>query len=178
MANETESQSASADSATQNGMPKLQKLLIVVTGLGFLINASVSLSHTYGPDADHNRVVHDAMEEFKKGMPESVAKKANGGFGSKSDVTDLFNEKKPAADTTTKDLRPSESQSQIAKLSCKKYGGPSDEDAKEMIYWSDIPSDSKYVSPFRLKRRRRQYMTFEPDGGMFFLVWQCATSWD
>jgi hypothetical protein len=29
----------------------------------------------------------------------------------------------------------------LAGLSCNAYGGPSDEHAKEMVYWQDIPSD-------------------------------------
>jgi len=49
-------------------------------------------------------------------------------------------------------------------LSCAAHGGPSDEIASEMIYWSDIPSDSDYVSPFK-KKGETKYMTFEPDGG-------------
>ena len=52
-------------------------------------------------------------------------------------------------------------------LTCEKYGGPSDEFAAEMVYWSDIPSDSSYVSPFKNTpgEERVQYMTFEPDLG-------------
>ncbi len=54
----------------------------------------------------------------------------------------------------------------IGGLSCKAFGGPDDEFAqKEMVYWSDIPSDAKYVSPFKKKNGPTQYMTFEPDGG-------------
>lgn len=49
-------------------------------------------------------------------------------------------------------------------LLCEKYGGPSPEVAQEMVYWSDIPSDAEYVSPF-LSTTETQYMTFEPDGG-------------
>ena len=49
-------------------------------------------------------------------------------------------------------------------LSCAKHGGPSDEIAAEMVYWSDIPSDSQFVSPFK-KEGETKYMTFEPDGG-------------
>ena len=29
----------------------------------------------------------------------------------------------------------------LAGLSCEAYGGPSDKEAKEMVYWEDIPSD-------------------------------------
>jgi len=52
-------------------------------------------------------------------------------------------------------------------LACKaEFGGPDDEYAQEMVYWQDIESDSKYVSPFHAKRdERRRYVTFEPDGG-------------
>jgi len=53
----------------------------------------------------------------------------------------------------------------LAGLSCEKYGGPSDEAAAEMVYWSDIPTDSSYVSPFKKKTTAVQYMTFEPDEG-------------
>ena len=53
-------------------------------------------------------------------------------------------------------------------LSCAKHGGPSDEGAAEMVYWSDIPSDSQFVSPFK-KEGETKYMTFEPDGGEFIV---------
>ncbi|CAB9525784.1 GDP-fucose protein O-fucosyltransferase [Seminavis robusta] len=57
-------------------------------------------------------------------------------------------------------------QSKIASLNCDSYGGPSNDFANEMVYWDDIHSDAQYVSPFRKKLgSRRQYMTFEPDGG-------------
>lgn len=56
--------------------------------------------------------------------------------------------------------------SKLAGLQCDKWGGPSTESAAEMVYWSDIPSDQKYVSPFRAKNgEHKKYMTFEPDGG-------------
>jgi hypothetical protein len=59
----------------------------------------------------------------------------------------------------------------LAGLNCEAYGGPSEDIAKEMVYWSDIPSDSKFVSPFYQgnsgydDKAHVQYMTFEPDGG-------------
>ena len=56
--------------------------------------------------------------------------------------------------------------STLAGLNCETFGGPSREQAQEMVYWSDIPSDSRYVSPFHEKRgQHRRYLTFEPDGG-------------
>lgn len=48
----------------------------------------------------------------------------------------------------------------VAGLSCKNYGGPSDEDAAEMVFWNDIPQDAVFVSPY--KRNEAQYLTFEP----------------
>jgi len=50
----------------------------------------------------------------------------------------------------------------LAGLKCEKYGGPSDEIASDMVYWSDIPEDSKVTSPFRDENK---YLTFEPDPG-------------
>jgi hypothetical protein len=48
----------------------------------------------------------------------------------------------------------------VAGLSCTNYGGPSDEDAAEMVFWNDIPEDAVFISPF--KRKESQYLTFEP----------------
>jgi hypothetical protein len=54
----------------------------------------------------------------------------------------------------------------LAGLKCDKYGGPSEEAAQEMVYWEDIPSDDKYLSPFHNRGSQpAQYMTFEPDQG-------------
>ena len=122
----------------QNGgatkkMSKLQLLLVTILGGVFIVNALVSMSHSYGPDAEvgHNLAVHEAIADFKKGM---------------SQKTKSVSEP-----------------SKIASLSCEAYGGPPDEFAEEMVYWSDIPSDAKYISPLKKKRgERRQYMTFEP----------------
>jgi len=52
----------------------------------------------------------------------------------------------------------------LAGLNCDDHGGPSEDIAKEMVFWEDIPSDEKYVSPFK-KKGQTQYLTFEPDGG-------------
>jgi len=52
----------------------------------------------------------------------------------------------------------------LAGLSCSDHGGPSNDLAKEMIYWSDIPSDDKFISPIGARSSKRKYLTFEPDG--------------
>lgn len=56
-----------------------------------------------------------------------------------------------------------ERESVLSGLNCDAFGGPPREKAQEMVYWSDIPSDSQYVSPFHEKRgQHRRYLTFEP----------------
>jgi hypothetical protein len=50
----------------------------------------------------------------------------------------------------------------VAGLSCEKYGGPLDEIAAEMVYWSDIPSDAAFVSPLQKAGPKVKYLTFEP----------------
>lgn len=51
----------------------------------------------------------------------------------------------------------------LAGLKCQeKYGGPDDEYAeKEMVFWSDIPSDESYKSPF-MHSDEEKFLTFEP----------------
>lgn len=51
---------------------------------------------------------------------------------------------------------------ELAGLDCTAYGGPDNEKAAEMVYWSDIPSDNAHVSPFYDEEK---FMTFEPDQG-------------
>ena len=82
----------------------------------------------------------------------------------------------------------------LAGLSCHAHGGPFEQqEADEMVYWRNIPSDELYVSPLRTTftttsssssisntndyhiaaagqqrgQQRRQYLTFEPDGGTY-----------
>ena len=60
----------------------------------------------------------------------------------------------------------SNTEHQLAGLKCQeKYGGPADEFAeKEMAFWSDIPSDASFKSPF-LDEGEERFLTFEPDHG-------------
>ena len=51
-----------------------------------------------------------------------------------------------------------------ARLFCEKYGGPDKEASQPMVYWSDIPRDAKFISPYK-KTDTTQYLIFEPDGG-------------
>jgi hypothetical protein len=56
----------------------------------------------------------------------------------------------------------------LAGLSCEAYGGPPAQVAEEMVYWEDIPSDNKWISPFK-QQSMTQYLTFEPDGGGWYV---------
>ena len=54
-------------------------------------------------------------------------------------------------------------QHKLAGLKCQeKYGGPADDYAEqEMVFWSDIPSDESYKSPF-MHGEEEKFLTFEP----------------
>ena len=47
----------------------------------------------------------------------------------------------------------------LAGLQCDRFGGPSVEAAKEMVYWEDVESDASVISPFYTPDT---FMTFEP----------------
>ena len=55
----------------------------------------------------------------------------------------------------------------LSGLDCSKYGGPTKDIAEELVYWEDIPQDSKHVSPFKAIDgvEHTRYLTFEPDLG-------------
>ena len=54
----------------------------------------------------------------------------------------------------------------VAGLSCSDHSSPiPDEDVQGMVYWSDIPSDSHFESPFKKVGPTTKYLTFEPDEG-------------
>jgi hypothetical protein len=69
-----------------------------------------------------------------------------------------------------------EQEHRLGGLKCESYGGPNKKIfVNEMVYWSDIPSDSKFVSPFKTnnnaKGGAKQYMTFEPGTYYILLQW-------
>lgn len=68
------------------------------------------------------------------------------------------------AQSSTATSNTNQHEHRLAGLNCEKWGGPSDEEAQEMVYWEDIPSDAHHVSPFKMPGIS-QYMTFEPDSG-------------
>lgn len=59
----------------------------------------------------------------------------------------------------------------VAGLQCSAHGGPDlVGDSSEMVYWRDLPEDNKRTSPFYDASSQRRYLTFEPDGGGWYVV--------
>jgi hypothetical protein len=83
------------------------------------------------------------------------------------------NDSSSSTGSNTKD-EPSEAEAddgvhKVAGLKCDAYGGPSEEDAAEMVYWQDIEMDAKFVSPLKASGPKTKYLTFEPDEGEYLL---------
>ena len=167
-------QDAAARAQHTNSNSQLRLFLMIVIGVCLLISAYVNISHSH-PSMIPDSSVYQAMEDFKKGF-------ANYGYKALSELNENLHIQEPAMDNhvdTVSDavdhgddsenninVKELGGDSEIAKLSCAKHGGPPDEFAQEMVYWSDIPSDSKYVSPLKVQTAgQKRYMTFEPDGG-------------
>jgi hypothetical protein len=91
----------------------------------------------------------------------------------KESRSSIMDHKKGATRKNQKSIHKSDSRSEnanehqhrLAGLNCDKWGGPSHDAAQEMVYWEDIPSDERFVSPFHQSNGPAQYLTFEPDRG-------------
>ena len=82
------------------------------------------------------------------------------------DIVDSGNSSASKQSPQQNKLESQQQHHKLAGLRCKeKYGGPDDEYAEqEMVFWSDIPSDASYKSPF-LDDDTERFLTFEPDHG-------------
>jgi hypothetical protein len=78
----------------------------------------------------------------------------------KSKGNDRLDEK-----TGVLDILRKEEPHRVAGLNCETYGGPSEGDAAEMVYWRDIPSDANFKSPYATYGPETKNLTFEPDEG-------------
>jgi hypothetical protein len=140
---------AKATKRRRTGGTGLNDLFIGVFGLCFLLSVSLNFLHDSGSiPHTHNTAVENAIQEFKTNAKSRMKKKT----GSSLEA----NVKKRVLNL--------ESQTKLAELNCEKFGGPSQEVAQEMVYWEDIPSDNRFVSPF-FREGETKYLTFEPDGG-------------
>mmetsp|Transcript_36571 Transcript_36571/g.49001 ORF Transcript_36571/g.49001 Transcript_36571/m.49001 type:complete len:625 (+) Transcript_36571:72-1946(+) len=65
-------------------------------------------------------------------------------------IPSIGEEKHPFGQEKSPNHHKQEKHSDIAGLSCGRYGGPSSKEiTSEMVYWRDIPTDAEYVSPYR-----------------------------
>ena len=130
--------------------------------LGFCCLISVSVNFLHGSSISHHTAdmaLAKAMKEFTEGYKSS-------NMAMKKLVASLQAEEDEEEESDS-------STSQLAGLNCEKYVGPSSEVAQEMVYWSDIPEDAHYVSPFH-DNEHRQYMTFEPGKSALLSCYSCT----
>ena len=165
----------------------LSSTLIVTVGVCCLVSAIVNVMHvsTNQPSA----AIHQTLQEFMNYTGQTAEQKKTDDEDKKNhkeatmekrhtklvDQKDRKGEEEEEEEVKDMHAMPHVAQaqmekaSQIAHLSCAADGGPEDEFAQEMVYWSDIPSDARYVSPFHARKgQNRRYLTFEPDGGKRF----------
>jgi len=155
---------ASVADRPKDGTSKIQIMLIVVIILCVIMTVYVNIMSTSVSIMDmhhYGAAVNQAMEDFRLGV--------GGGSSTGTGSGGMSSAAAPQAGAAIP------GKSKIASLSCEIHGGPPAEAAQEMVYWSDVPSDSLYVSPFKHKQKgnpnyRRQYMTFEPDGGGWYVT--------
>ncbi len=126
----------------------------------FLFGTFSLLLHHFHADSGGKKisVVENVLLDSVMSMKEN--KDLNGAKRDESNPEESENDNKEEGVTAKKDGL----NSYLAGLKCDAFGGPSEEIAKEMVYWEDIPSDNRYVSPFK-KKDVPQYLTFDPDGG-------------
>lgn len=102
---------------------------------------------------------NDAGKE-RKSLKKQVGKARNGEQADlKNKERDTPEERVPVKDEPNKQDNESH---KLAGLDCSMHGGPPNDIAAEMVYWSDIPSDNAHVSPFYSPEN---FLTFEPDNG-------------
>lgn len=151
----------------------ITKLLMLGIVICFVISAIMNLQHVYQEE--------EALYALKKDLQNfAVADKMMEKLVDSIIVSDHEEEEENSSQDnnyvkdydTAKAHRQSPStnkespETRLAHLSCAAYGGPPDEFAQEMVYWQNISSDERFVSPFTPpKGQPRKYMTFEPDGG-------------
>ena len=167
-------------------------LCCIVSGLFNILHAHwfhISSTHPHDTRVDKKRsifrrrgggAVHMAMNEFLKGKDALIQKQRE---RESHRQTKLMNQAaSPAAAEPHPDVAHAQLQQHsmdkhsdslnawgdaqhpdtLATLACEAHGGPDAEAAQEMVYWHDIPSDTKYQSPFFMRDGIERFLTFEP----------------
>lgn len=167
----------------------LSNTLLIGLGICVLLSLSANILHadtfSHHDHSGRNSAIARAIKEFKSNAIRSKSagapvkslprkEKENSIIGHFED-TSVQNDQDDTEEIDPEEIRRNQidvvSDSRIASLRCDKFeGGPSTSKAtEEMVYWHDIPSDAKFVSPFKNtnKNAGRQYLTFDPDGGKY-----------
>lgn len=158
---------ASSPSATplNPSTSSITRLLMLGIFVCFVISAIVNLKHVYQEEEALYALKKD-LQNFAvadKTIDKLVDSIVEGDEEDSHDNTEAFYTARVPRNSPRREEPP---ESRLAHLSCAAYGGPEDEFAQEMVYWQNISSDERFVSPFTPpKGQPRKYMTFEPDGG-------------
>lgn len=124
-------------------LPRRKKKALYNIALAFLLTCCfITLTVNFL----HGSIIHNLSSSTH--LLDSLLLDSNNVFPGKTDTISHSNE--------------SQKIDPLAGLDCTAFGGPSNDIAAEMVYWSDVPSDNAHVSPFYSPEL---YMTFEPDGG-------------
>lgn len=154
------SQPAAPLNSSATSMTKLLMLGIVIC---FVISAIVNLQHVYQEE--------EALYALKKDLQnfavaDKTMEKLVASIVSENDKVEEDGTAKTSRNPSPVQANSEHPELRLAHLSCAAHGGPADEFAQEMVYWQNISSDERFVSPFTPpKGQPRKYMTFEPDGG-------------
>ena len=126
---------------------------------------------------DGDTELHDplASEKEKFGMMDEEKDDDGNGEDDGNEKEEEDNDDGDGDGDDTNDNNDDQQEHTIANLNCEAYGGPSNKDAEEMVYWEDIPKDALHMSPFHAehpqnnnnnnKQSITQFLTFEPDAG-------------
>lgn len=148
---------------------RLGTTVVLATLLFFVaaVNLSVHRAYTYDENTRDQKWIStkntNAIPRSNAAAANNILAPRNSAQNAKSEIS-LLNMKAPSS-TANSGIADAADDHPIAGLDCAPHGGPADSnDAAEMVFWEDIPTDSKYKSPF-LRDDRPQYLTFEPDHG-------------
>ena len=148
---------------------KLMVYFLAITTLFAIVSLILVHPHSLSTTSLSNQpeYVTHLMESFLRGPKTTGTSKSQKHETIPAQTTQRTSEAIRPTKTTNKATTASKSlsnSSSLAGLSCTRYGGPSDAEAAEMVYWKDIPLDSHHVSPF-FRPDKTEYLTFEPDAG-------------
>lgn len=137
------SQGAESRKKREAGGAGLNDVFIVFFGVCFALSFGVNMLHLSQDDVDPSQrsAVHKAIAEFQQDIA----------------IVSIDDKLKNKKDDDEEEIT-------LGTLNCEAHGGPTEEEAAELVYWQDIQSDAEWVSPFK-DSKERKYLTFEPDGG-------------